>query len=180
MRIRICRTPTRSSDGGPIEQFSAGLVYDIGTELARVFLAEGWAEPVGFDDVVTQPPNRIAAVVLVVDDETDLRALTTSFLTCIGYEVIEARHGEEAIARLTQNAPDLVLLDLNMPVMDGWQFLAAQQRLRDGQLAAIPVLLLTAADSVSDQVATLKAVGLVEKPFDPERLLAAIRAVLGR
>jgi CheY-like chemotaxis protein len=182
VRLRICRQPTGVIDGIPLEKFRAGIVYDVATQLANVFLAEGWAEPVeelAAERQPTKPPEgRISALVLVVDDDTDLRRLTASVLSCNGYGVIEAQHGRDAIAQLTQSTPDLVVLDLNMPVMDGWEFRAEQQRLPDGRLAAIPVLLLTSADGARTHAATLKAVGLVEKPFDPDRLLGAIKTAL--
>jgi CheY-like chemotaxis protein len=181
MRVRICRQPAGAIDGIPLEHFRAGLVYDIGTQLASVFLAEGWAEPVdeGESRPVKPPSARVPALVLVVDDDTDLRKLTASVLACNGYGVIEAQHGREGMEKLIHDTPDLVVLDLNMPVMDGWQFRAEQQRLRDGRLASIPVLLLTGADAARTHSATLKAVGLVEKPFDPDRLLGAIKTALG-
>jgi CheY-like chemotaxis protein len=182
MRVRICRQPTDAVDGISVEHFRAGVVYNLSNELARVFLAEGWAEPVGEveNSRTDESAGRVSALVLVVDDDTDLRKLTATVLACNGYDVVEARHGREGITRLIQDTPDLVVLDLNMPVMDGWEFRAEQQRLRDGRLSSIPVLLLTAADGASAHTATLKAVGLVEKPFDPERLLAAIKTALGQ
>jgi CheY-like chemotaxis protein len=181
MRLRICRQPTGTIDGITLEHFRPGLVYDIGTQLAAIFLAEGWAEPYGQRDEgrrAIRYPNRLAALVLVVDDHTDLRKLTASVLACNGYDVIEALDGRDAIASLCKHAPDLVILDLNMPVMNGWQFLAEQQRLPDGHLATIPVLLVTGADDARDHAVTLKAVGLVKKPFDPEQLLEAVQQAL--
>jgi CheY-like chemotaxis protein len=65
-----------------------------------------------------------------------------------------------------------------MPVMDGWQFRAKQLRLPDGRLSAIPVLILTGEDRSDDQLATLKAVGLIKKPFDADQLLNAIERAL--
>jgi CheY-like chemotaxis protein len=183
MRLRICRQPAGTIDGITLGRFREGLVYDIGSQLATVFLAEGWAEPFPSDATPPPqrpPPTRLAALVLVVDDHTDLRALTTSVLACNGYDVIEALDGRQAIRSLCEHAPDLVILDLNMPVMDGWQFRAEQQRLPDGHLAAIPVLLVTGADDAPEDVATLKAVGLVKKPFDPAQLLAAVQRALIR
>jgi CheY-like chemotaxis protein len=182
MRVRICRQPAGAIDGISLDQFRAGVVYDVGTQLASVFLAEGWAEPVDERESspTNQSPARVSALVLIVDDDTDLRKLTASLLACNGYGVIEAQHGRDGMTRLIQDTPDLVVLDLNMPVMDGWEFRAEQQRLRDGRLASIPVLLLTSAEGARAHTATLKAVGLVEKPFDPERLLAALKTALGR
>jgi CheY-like chemotaxis protein len=180
MRVRVCRQPTGTLDGVPFRNFVPGSVYDLGTQLANVFVAEGWAEPVEPGAASTLPPDRISALVLVVDDDTDLRQLTASILSCNGYGVIQADNGHAAIERLTHHAPDLIVLDLNMPVMDGWQFRAEQQRLEDGRLAAIPVLLVTGADGAGDHATTLKAVGLIRKPFDPESLLEAIEAALPR
>lgn len=180
MRVRICRQPAGAIDGMSVEHFRPGLVYDVGSQLASVFLAEGWAEPADRHESrpTTQPSDRVAAIVLVVDDDTDLRRMTADVLACNGYGVIEAQHGREGIARLVQDTPDLVVLDLNMPVMDGWEFCAEQRRLPDGRLASIPVVLVTGADGAAEHRVTLKAVGVVEKPFDPERLLAAITTAL--
>ena len=182
MHVRICRQPAGAIDGTSVEHFRPGLIYDVGTQLASVFVAEGWAEPVDGHDgsPINQPASPVPALVLVVDDDSDLRQLTATVLACNGYGVIEARHGREGMARLVQDTPDLVVLDLNMPVMDGWEFCAEQQRLSEGRLASVPVLLVTGADDASAHTGTLKAVGLVRKPFDPEHLVAAIKTALGR
>jgi CheY-like chemotaxis protein len=182
MRVRICRQPSGAVEGMSVEHFRPGLIYDLGTQLASVFLAEGWAEPVdGHERGPSNGPSQPAtALVLVVDDDTDLRQLTASVLACNGYGVVEAGHGREGMTKLVQHTPDLVVLDLNMPVMDGWEFCAEQQRLSEGRLASVPVLLVTGADDASAHTRTLKAVGLVRKPFDPEQLLAAIKTALGR
>ena len=178
MRLRICGQPTGTIDGIALNHFRPGLVYDIRTPLAAVFLAEGWGEPCSDPDEGPRPPNRLASLVLVVDDHTDMRQLTADVLAGNGYDVIEALDGRDGIASLCQNVPDLVILDLNMPVMDGWQFCAEQQRLPDGHLATIPVLLVTGADDAPDHAVTLKAVGLVKKPFDPDQLLEAVQQAL--
>ncbi len=183
MRVRICRQPTGTIEGVHLDQFRTGRVYDISTRLAGLFLAEGWAESVEDDGPARQDgpsAGRVAAVVLVVDDHPDMRRLTALILSRNGYDVIEAENGREAIASLCRHAPDLVILDLNMPVMDGWQFRAEQQRLADGRLAAIPVLLVTGAEGSGEQVSTLKAVGLVRKPFEPAQLLEAIERAMPR
>jgi len=178
MRLRICGQPTGTIDGIALNHFRPGLVYDIRTPLAAVFLAEGWGELCSDPDDGPRPPSRLASLVLVVDDHTDMRQLTADVLAGNGYDVIEALDGRDGIASLCQNVPDLVILDLNMPVMDGWQFCAEQQRLPDGHLATIPVLLVTGADDAPDHAVTLKAVGLVKKPFDPDQLLEAVQQAL--
>lgn len=120
-----------------------------------------------------------AAVILVVDDEDDLRAFTVNLLRAHGYGVVEAQHGEAAIEILCKHAPDLVVLDLNMPIMDGREFCEAQQRLRDRRLAGVPVLLVTGADGDATRYAAdMNAVGLVKKPFEPDQLLTAIHSAL--
>jgi CheY-like chemotaxis protein len=182
MRLRICRRLQGSIDGVPIDQLLIGLTYEIGTQVASVLLAEGWAEPIGADDDAlpgsSQPPKRCRAVVLVVDDEPDLRQLAVDLLLGHGFDVVIARHGREALERLGEHRPDLVLLDLNMPVMDGWQFLAAQARLVESYLVNIPVLILTGADGAPQHAAARNAVGLIEKPFHPDELLDAVRTAL--
>jgi CheY-like chemotaxis protein len=180
MRLRICRQPTGVLEGIPLHQYRAGGVYDLGMQLSSVFLSQGWAEPVEPDETATAPARERSALVLVVDDDTELRHLAASVLSSNGYRVVEARHGREALGRLVSETPDLVVLDLEMPVMDGWEFCAEQQRLPGGHLATIPVLLLTGADGADGHAATLRAAGLLKKPFDPDRLLGAIRTALGR
>ena len=182
MRLRICRRLQGSIDGVAIDHLRNGLIYEIATQVANVLLAEGWAEPLGpADDALPSPrppPRRRSAVVLIVDDEPDLRQLTADLLIGHGFDVVIAKHGREALERLGEHRPDLVLLDLNMPVMDGWQFRAAQARLVEFHLADIPVLILTGADGAPQHAATLHAVGLIEKPFDPDQLLDAVRTAL--
>jgi CheY-like chemotaxis protein len=179
VRLRISRQPAGTIDGVRVDHFRPGRTYDIGTQLASVFLAEGWGEPVADNPhVPPHPIHRVGALVLVVDDDTVLRRLTVDVLSCNGYEVLQARDGKEAIAQLCEHSPDLVVLDLNMPVMDGWQFRAEQLRLPDGHLTAIPVLVLTGEDGLDDHVGMLKAVALIKKPFDADELLNAIQMAL--
>jgi DNA-binding response OmpR family regulator len=71
------------------------------------------------------------------------------------------------------------VLDLNMPVMDGWQFRTEQRYLTDKTLAAVPVLLLTGVDNAATHADTLRAVGVIKKPFDPDDLLDAVSAAIG-
>src|SRR5207247_3514150 len=126
------------------------------------------------------PPEiaNIEPLVLVVDDEPAIRALTKSLLTAHGYHVIMASHGRDAIQRLRECCPDLIVLDLNMPVMDGWAFRTEQRDLTDKKRAAIPVLLMTGEDQAATHADVLRAVGVIEKPFDPEDLLDAVAAAM--
>jgi CheY-like chemotaxis protein len=181
VRLRICRPLRGSIDGVGIDHFQVGLTYEIGTQVASVLLAEGWAVPasaVESADPLRPSPKRTRALVLVVDDESVMRHLVADLLAWHGYDVVLAQHGYEGLQRLCEHCPNLVVLDLNMPVMDGWEFRAAQRRLADPQLVNIPVLLLTSADPADARAAALDAVGRIEKPFDPDRLLSAIRMAL--
>src|SRR4051812_29035386 len=115
--------------------------------------------------------------VLVVDDEQDLRALIRLLLERAGFDVSEASNGRDALRRLHQTGPDLVVLDVTMPDLDGWQTL---ERIRD--LSDLPVLMLTARAAELDKVRGLKAGAddYVSKPFGRQELLARVEALLRR
>jgi CheY-like chemotaxis protein len=185
MRLKILSRPTGTIDGVSLHHFDVGGVYELRSQIACVFIAEGWAEFVTEDDdsaVLHPPPPEVANIeplVLVVDDEPEMRRLTESLLTEHGYHVIVAAHGKDAILRLREQVPDLIVLDLNMPVMDGWQFRTEQRYLADKKCAAIPVLLLTAEEDAAVHAQTLHAVGVITKPFDPDDLLDAVSAAIG-
>src|SRR5260221_7708985 len=183
MRLRILTRPTDSIDGVLLDHLRVGEVYELGNQVACVFLAEQWAELVMEDEiVVVQSPtaavSNIEPLVLVVDDDPDIRRLTESFLSDHGYHVILAAHGQDAIQRLRHRCPDLIVLDLNMPIMDGWTFRTEQRGLADRKRAAVPVLLMTGEDNAARFADTLQAVGVIQKPFDPAELLNAISAAI--
>ena len=185
MRLRILKRPTGTIDGVSLDHFRVDAVYDVLSPIASVFIVEGWAEVVIDNDVsvsVRPPAPEIAAikpVVLVVDDDPELRRLTEDVLTSHGYQVALARHGRDAMHRLREQCPDLIVLDLNMPVMNGWQFRTEQRYLSDEKRAAVPVLLMTGVDDPAVHADTLRAVGVIKKPFDRDDLLDAVSAVIG-
>jgi CheY-like chemotaxis protein len=109
-------------------------------------------------------------LVLVVDDESDIRQALAEVLAFEGYEVIDAADGEEALEKVRALHPRLVLLDLMMPRMNGWEFRQAQKG--DPDVALIPVLIISA---LSPQAGDLDAAGYIEKPFDVEQLVSAVR-----
>jgi two-component system chemotaxis response regulator CheY len=108
--------------------------------------------------------------ILVVDDTPEIRDLIADILTDEGYPVTCASNGSEALAIVERITPALVLLDLNMPVLDGRGFARA---LTDRSLS-IPILLLTAAGDAARCAQELGAIGLVAKPFTLGDLLAAV------
>jgi DNA-binding response OmpR family regulator len=115
--------------------------------------------------------------VLVVDDEPDVRSLVRLLLERAGYAVSEAVDGRAALRHIFSEVPDLVLLDVTMPDIDGWQTL---QRIRD--VTDVPVIMLTAASTELEKVRGLKsgADDYVTKPFGRQELLARIDAILRR
>jgi len=118
------------------------------------------------------------ARLLVVDDEPNIRDLLATSLRFAGFEVFTAATGNEAIREATENQPDLMVLDVMLPDMDGF---TVTRRLRD-RGEKYPILFLTAKDETQDKVAGLTVGGddYVTKPFSLEEVVARIRAVLRR
>lgn len=119
----------------------------------------------------------MAKKILVVDDKAEIRKLLKSYFTQEGFEVVSAADGQEALFVARQEKPDLVLLDLMMPEMNGYDFLRAFNREAD-----TPVIILTAKLDENDKVLGLElgADDYVVKPFSPRELTARVRAVLRR
>ena len=117
------------------------------------------------------------ATILVVDDEAQIRRVLRSTLTSNGYDIIEAKNGEEAIRAVMREHPDLVLLDVNMPEMSG---LEACRKIRVSFPG--PIIMVTVRDSERDKIAALDcgADDYVVKPFAVGELLARIRSALRR
>jgi two-component system, OmpR family, KDP operon response regulator KdpE len=118
-----------------------------------------------------------AASILVVDDEPQIRRVLRSTLSTHGYEIAEAKTGEEALEWVRKEPPDLVLLDMNMPGMGGVEACREIRRASDA-----PIIMLTVRNAERDKVAALDAGAddYVVKPFGIEELLARIRAALRR
>ena len=119
----------------------------------------------------------MAKRILVVDDEEDLLELVRYNLTKEGFAVECVERGEEALARCRTDPPDMILLDLMLPGMDGFE--TARRLKRDPQTSTIPILMLTAKGEESDVVAGLElgADDYIVKPFSPKVLAARIRTV---
>ena len=117
--------------------------------------------------------------ILVVDDDAMNLRMAEMFLKKKDYEVKKAESGEACLASLREEPVDLILLDIEMPGMDGWQTLDAIRA--DEGLKAIPILFLSASEEVEEQAAggQLPVDGFVKKPFMPPSLYAEVERVIG-
>ena len=118
--------------------------------------------------------------ILVVDDDPHIRKLITTCLTNQGFQVKVAHNGKDGLEMVKQLFPDLVLLDLNMPVMSGE---AMCREIKDGydkKLRSVPILMLTGKTSDVDRVVgmVMGANGYLTKPFDVKNLLESIQGIL--
>ena len=117
-------------------------------------------------------------LVLVVEDQVELRQLYVQQLVMSGFDVIESGDGQDALSRTSEHSPDVILMDLSLPVIDGWE---ATRRLKaDARTAHIPVVALTAHDGSGElQRATRAGCDwFVPKPCPPDALITEIRRVL--
>lgn len=119
------------------------------------------------------------ARILIVEDEEDFTFLLKDVLTGAGHEAEAAKDGREALEKIEAFRPEVVLLDWNMPVMDGEEFC---RRLRTLPQGKVPVILLTVKKDEASELEALHfgADDFLPKPFQPEELLARVRAVLRR
>ena len=119
------------------------------------------------------------AVVLIVDDSPTEQHVISQVLEKNGFETLLASDGEEAINIAASNHPDLILMDVVMPGMNGFQ--ATRQLSRNPETSAIPVVMVTSKDQETDRIWGLRqgAVDYLMKPVDGDDLLAAIRARIG-
>lgn len=111
--------------------------------------------------------------IVVIDDDPAVRETVTEILAFEGYTVAEAQHGADGLALLEHVNPSLVLLDMRMPVLDGWGFarsLAAQGR-------TVPIIVMTAAQDARRWANEISAVGYLAKPFELQELLDAVERV---
>ncbi|MBF0123167.1 MAG: Flp pilus assembly complex ATPase component TadA [Candidatus Omnitrophica bacterium] len=130
------------------------------------------------------PPTAIlpdsAAKLLIVDDEESILTILDMRLRSVGYQVVKAQNGEEALKQVAKEKPDLIIMDVNMPVMNG---LEATRALRSKlATAAIPIIMLTALKEKNDELAGLDAGAddYITKPYDKDKLLARIKMLLAR
>ena len=117
--------------------------------------------------------------ILVVDDQENIRQLYTDYLGRKGYKVEAAENGRVALDAVDISTPDLILLDMNMPVMNGKEFLKTVKA--DEKLKAIPVLLITAVENIGEisECISLGAMGYIEKTTSLSEVVNKIGVVLG-
>ena len=116
--------------------------------------------------------------ILVVEDQEDSRQIIRDTLAVTGYEIVEATNGEEALAAVAKQRPDLILMDIQLPIMDGYT--ATRQIRIDPALRSVPIIAVTSY-ALSEEKEKARAAGCndyVPKPFSPRELLAKIRNFL--
>ena len=116
--------------------------------------------------------------ILIVEDQEDNRAIMRDLLSTAGYELIEAVDGEEGVKLARSERPDLILMDIQLPVMDGYE---ATRRIKSvAELKSIPIIAVTSYALTGDEAKTSAAGcdGYVAKPFSPRDLLAKVREFL--
>lgn len=118
--------------------------------------------------------------ILIVEDEVDIATLVSFNLERAGYAVDTVHDGREGLEKILKEQPDLVVLDLMLPSMDGYQILKEMQR--DTRSHAIPVLMLTAKSQIDDRIKGLElgADDYLTKPFSPKELILRVQAIIKR
>ncbi|HEV8251312.1 MAG TPA: response regulator [Gaiellaceae bacterium] len=118
--------------------------------------------------------------VLVIDDEAPIRLLCRVNLEAEGMTVLEAKDGPSGVAKAKEEHPDVILLDVMMPGLDGWR--VAEELLEDGNTREIPIVFLTARAEFRDRARGLDIGGVdyITKPFNPVELAPLVRGLLGR
>jgi two-component system cell cycle response regulator DivK len=116
--------------------------------------------------------------ILVVDDQEDNRRILRDLLSSVGYELIESEDGAQAVVAAAAHQPDLILMDIQMPILDGYD--ATRQIKADPKLRAIPVIAVTsyALSGDEDKARAAGCDAYIAKPYSPRQLLARVREFL--
>ena len=127
-------------------------------------------------------PDTLGHRVLVVDDDRNLRKIISTNLELAGYAVVTASDGREALEKIEQVMPDLLLLDLMMPFMDGYEVAKRVRNHANPSIANVPIIILTAKGETEDKLRGFEAGAddYITKPFGPRELLARVRAKIRR
>jgi urea transport system substrate-binding protein len=114
-------------------------------------------------------------LILVADDDPEMVSIIDEALSYRGYRVVTAKHGKEALERVDAECPQLILLDMKMPVMDGWAFSKA---LRERHGRSIPIVVITAMEDSQLRADELGAEGELGKPFNMQQLYEVVEDML--
>ena len=117
--------------------------------------------------------------ILVVEDQEDNRQILRDLLGSAGFQLVEAENGEEALKAVARQRPDLILMDIQLPTLDGYE---TTRRIRSNEdLKSIPIIAVTSYALAGDDIKALAAGcdGYVTKPYSPRQLLAKVREYLG-
>jgi DNA-binding response OmpR family regulator len=127
-----------------------------------------------------RPSRYVLTRVLVIDDEEPIRLLCRVNLEAEGMDVLEAEDGPSGLEKASEEQPDVILLDVMMPGLDGWR--VAEQLIKDPRTSEIPIIFLTARAEFRDRERGLGLGGIdyITKPFDPVELGTLLRDVLAR
>jgi two-component system, cell cycle response regulator DivK len=119
----------------------------------------------------------MSRIILIVDDNPEERTIFSTYLQFVGGRLLEAADGAEGLSMAREHAPDLILMDLTMPVMDGWE---AMRHLReDPATAEVPVVAITAHHLPRERLEEAGFCGYLEKPLAPYRVLEEVERCLG-
>ena len=177
-----CREASQMRGRAEKSRFSAGPARGNVTRADERLLSRGPLDPACLRQIPTgkRVLERIVIRVLHVDDEMAIRLLVRVNLEDEGMEVIEAANGRTGVQLAKREQPDLILLGVMMPVLDGWQ--AAEELAKDQETHEIPIVFLTAQAELRHCVRgfDLGAVDYIFKPFDPTELAPRIRRLLER
>ena len=182
MRDAIARGATAHEIRAGMRAAGIPTMYD----QAMLLVSRGVTSIEEVDRVLSLEPGRAAAAdtsgprVLVADDDAITRMLVKVLLEREHFEVLEATNGAEAVEIATRERPDLLLIDLNMPEMDGFEAIARLRK--DFTLTTLPIVVLTAEDGpgIEARVLGLGADDYILKPFEPDSLLSRVNAVFRR
>lgn len=173
---------TEARKRGPFSalRIISGYLFD-GSKMLACAISGKWythKEDETFDQIVLDyqeesVPAAHMPGILVVEDNDIERIGLTAFLRGKGYRVVEAHNGQEALDRLDKEVPDLILLDMQMPQVDGWHFLA--ERRLDPRLVSVPVVVVTGLANANESLEHEGAEAVVPKPIQPENLLQTVR-----
>lgn len=129
--------------------------------------------------MIVEPSARLGQTILLVEDNEDNRIIYTTVLRHVGYDVIEAQDGVQAIALARQAKPDLILMDISIPEIDGWE--ATRILRKDPETSTIPIVALTAHALQDDRekAAQVGFTSYLAKPVEPRAVVAEVRRWIG-